>query len=177
MSDTTEQETTRVFGHVKWFDPVKGFGFVVAESVGPDILLHVNVLRNFGQSSVADGSGIEIETQHTDRGVQATEVFRIEPPVKEDSAPLADIAVLDSDEVRSAPLEPARVKWFDKTKGFGFANVFGKSEDVFLHVEVLRRSGLSDLQPGEALALRVIDGKRGRMAAEVVAWEAGIPGN
>lgn len=163
-----------MFGHVKWFDPVKGFGFVVADEIGPDILLHVNVLRNFGQSSVADGSGIEIDTQNTERGVQATEVFRIDPPIKDDMAPLADIAVLDTDEVRSAPLEPARVKWFDKTKGFGFANVFGKSEDVFLHVEVLRRSGLSDLQPGEALALRVIDGKRGRMAAEVVAWEAGI---
>ena len=73
-----------------------------------------------------------------------------------------------------APMEPARVKWFDKGKGFGFANVFGRSEDVFLHIEVLRQSGLSDLQPGEALAMRVIDGKRGRMAAEVLAWEAAI---
>lgn len=163
-----------MFGHVKWFDPVKGFGFVVAESGGPDILLHVNVLRNFGQSSVADGSGIEVAIQQTGRGVQATEVFRIEPPVKGDNAPLADIAQLDAEVVRNAPLEPARVKWFDKSKGFGFANVFGKPEDVFLHVEVLRRSGLSDLQPGEALALRVIEGKRGRMAAEVVAWEAGV---
>ncbi|MEM8538962.1 MAG: cold shock domain-containing protein, partial [Pseudomonadota bacterium] len=62
-----------------------------------------------------------------------------------------------------------------KGKGFGFANVFGAPEDIFLHVEVLRRSGLSDLAPGEALALRVIEGKRGRMAAEVQAWEAAIP--
>jgi len=73
--------------------------------------------------------------------------------------------------VAAAPLEPARVKWFDKSKGFGFANVFGKPQDVFLHIEVLRQSGLSDLQPGEALAMRVIEGKRGRMAAEVQAWE------
>lgn len=174
MSDIDENEKSKVFGHVKWFDPVKGFGFVVAESGGPDILLHVNVLRNFGQSSVADGSGIEVAIQQTDRGVQATEVFRIDPPVTGDNAPLADLAQLDADVVRNAPLEPARVKWFDKSKGFGFANVFGKAEDVFLHVEVLRRSGLSDLQPGEALALRVIEGKRGRMAAEVVAWEAGV---
>ena len=63
------------------------------------------------------------------------------------------------------------MKWFDKGKGFGFANVFGLPEDVFLHIEVLRQSGLSDLQPGEALAMRVINGKRGRMAAEVLAWE------
>ena len=164
----------RVPGHVKWFDPTKGFGFVVAEEGGPDILLHVNVLRNFGQSSVADGAYIEIAVQRTNRGAQATEIFRIDPPAHEDSAPLADIAVLDAEELRAAPLEPARVKWFDKAKGFGFANVFGKAEDVFLHVEVLRRSGLSDLQSGEALAMRVVNGKRGRMAAEVVAWEVGL---
>ena len=76
--------------------------------------------------------------------------------------------------MRSAPLEPARVKWFDKAKGFGFANVFGRSDDVFIHIEVLRRSGLADLQPGEALAIRVINGKRGQMATEVNAWEAAI---
>ncbi len=174
LTDETTQVTERVPGHVKWFDPVKGFGFVVADEGGPDILLHVNVLRNFGQSSIADGSGVEIAVQRTDRGSQATEIYRIDPPPQEDGAPLADIALLDEGELSSTPLQPARVKWFDKAKGFGFANVFGKPEDVFLHVEVLRRSGLSDLQPGEALALRVVDGKRGRMAAEVVAWEAGL---
>ncbi|MEP4198200.1 MAG: cold shock domain-containing protein [Aliishimia sp.] len=174
MTEDTSIATERVSGHVKWFDPVKGFGFVVAEQGGPDILLHVNVLRNFGQSSIADGSGIEIAVQRTDRGSQATEIYRIDPPAQEDTPPLADIALLDADAILAAPLEPARVKWFDKAKGFGFANIFGKSEDIFLHVEVLRRSGLSDLQPGEALALRVVDGKRGRMAAEVVAWEAGL---
>lgn len=174
LADSDSDIDVRVVGQVKWFDPVKGFGFVVADAGGPDILLHVNVLRNFGQSSVADGAGIEIATQNTNRGVQATEIFRIDPPELTDIAPLADIAILEDGDVASAELEPARVKWFDKAKGFGFANVFGKSEDVFLHVEVLRRSGLSDLQPGEALALRVIDGKRGRMAAEVVAWEVGV---
>jgi CspA family cold shock protein len=66
------------------------------------------------------------------------------------------------------------VKWFDKAKGFGFANVFAKPEDVFIHIEVLRRSGLADLQPGEALAIRIVDGKRGRMAMEVNAWEAAL---
>ena len=74
----------------------------------------------------------------------------------------------------SLPLEPARVKWFDKAKGFGFANVFGRDEDVFLHIEVLRRSGLADLQPGEAVSLRVVDGKRGRMAMQVTSWEAAL---
>ncbi|WP_170418686.1 cold-shock protein [Ruegeria arenilitoris] len=164
----------RVRGHVKWFDPAKGFGFVVSDDGGPDILLHVNVLRNFGQSSVADGAGIEIMTHRTDRGVQAVEVVSIDPPERADSVMLADFAEMDPNEIAHAPLEAARVKWFDKSKGFGFANVFGRSEDVFLHIEVLRRSGLADLQPGEALAMRVIDGKRGRMAAQVLAWESAL---
>ncbi|WP_158963977.1 cold-shock protein [Chachezhania sediminis] len=165
----------QVKGQVKWFDPNKGFGFVVADTGGPDILLHVNVLRNFGQSSVADGSRIEVVTHRTDRGIQAVEVVSIEPPARDEAAPvLTDFAGLEPDIIQNAPLQPARVKWFDKGKGFGFANIFGQSEDIFLHIEVLRQSGLADLQPGEALALRVIDGRRGRMAVEVHAWETAV---
>jgi CspA family cold shock protein len=169
-----ENITETVSGLVKWFDPVKGFGFVVADTGGPDILLHVNVLRNFGQNSVADGAAIEVEVQHTERGVQAVEVISIVAPEGSDTVNLSDIADMDMATVAAAPLEPGRVKWFDKGKGFGFANIFGRGDDVFLHIEVLRRSGLSDLQPGEALAMRVIEGKRGHMAAEVHAWESAL---
>lgn len=172
---TQDANSTReLSGQVKWFDPVKGFGFVVADEGGPDILLHANVLRNFGQSSVTDGARVSIRVQETERGVQAVEVLSIEPPAGSEGVPLADFADIDPEVMKAAPLEPARVKWFDKAKGFGFANVFGRSEDVFVHIEVLRRSGLADLQPGEALALRVIEGKRGRMATEVCAWEAAL---
>jgi len=169
-----ETETQRVIGKVKWFDPVKGFGFVVSDAGGPDILLHANVLRNFGQGSVADMALIEVAVQATERGVQAVEIFRIEPPEGTSDLALADFEDIDPEIIRAAPLEPARVKWFDKAKGFGFVNVFGRSEDVFVHVEVLRRSGLADLQPGEALAIRVIEGKRGSMATEVSAWETAL---
>ncbi|MFS4579846.1 cold-shock protein [Phaeobacter sp. C3_T13_0] len=164
----------QIRGLVKWFDPTKGFGFVVSDDGGPDILLHVNVLRNFGQNSIADGADVELVTHRTDRGVQAVEIVSITPPLRDDTPVLSDFAEMDSDTLYSEPLVPARVKWFDKGKGFGFANVFGRDEDVFLHVEVLRRSGLSELQPGEALGMRVIDGKRGRMAVEVLAWEAAL---
>ena len=177
MGDTVTNDVTttrRVLGSVKWFDPVKGFGFVVADEGGPDILLHANVLRNFGQSSVADGAKIEIDVQDTARGVQAVEVFGIESPVGSEAAMLADFEDIDPEVMRNAPLEPSRVKWFNKAKGFGFGNVFGRNEDVFIHIEVLRRSGLADLQPGEAVCLRVIEGKRGRMATEVCAWEAAL---
>lgn len=161
-----------ITGSVKWFDPVKGFGFVVSDAGGPDILLHVNVLRNFGQSSVADGARIELVVQQSERGMQATEIYAITPPQTTEGASVPDILGVQDVDLHAVPMEPARVKWFDKAKGFGFANVFGRAEDIFLHVEVLRQSGLSDLQPGEALALQVIEGKRGKMAAKVQAWEA-----
>jgi len=157
-----------VVGFVKWFDASKGFGFVVAENGGPDILLHSNVLRNFGQSSVSDQSRITILVQKTDRGLQATEVLSIAPPEVEVSECDPMVAAYDT---AGLPLLPGRVKWFDKSKGFGFANAFGSDEDIFLHVEILRRCGLADLQAGEAISLKVVDGDRGQLAAEIRSWD------
>jgi CspA family cold shock protein len=161
-------------GRVKWFDPGKGFGFIVSEAAEGDVLLHANVLRNYGQSSIADGAGVTVKVQQTARGVQAVEVLRIQPPegaamvlAQEDKSGLPE-------DVTQLALEPARVKWFDKDKGFGFANVFGRPEDVFVHVEVLRASGFADLVAGEAVCLRIVEGKRGRMAVQVVSWESSV---
>lgn len=159
-------------GQVKWFDAAKGFGFVVSGDDGGDILLHANVLRNFGRSSVAEGSEIVIEVQVTDRGRQASVIHEIgapanSMPAEDGDDPLHNVPDVDP----SVPLQPARVKWFDKSKGFGFANVFGSDDDIFLHVEVLRYYGLSDLQPGEAISVKVVDGPRGMMAGEVQSWD------
>lgn len=169
---TEEEKAVQVLqGRVKWFDPAKGFGFVVADDMPGDVLLHANVLRNFGQSSVADGARIVVKAHMTPRGVQAFEVVSIEPPPLM-APPGEDHVAPDPEELAALALEPARVKWFDKAKGFGFANVFGRPEDVFIHIEVLRQSGLADLQSGEAVALRIVSGKRGRMALQVVPWES-----
>ena len=81
---------------------------VVADEGGPDILLHANVLRNFGQSSVADRAGVEIDVQDTERGVQAIEVHSIEPPEDSESTGLSDLDEIDPELIRSAPLEPAQ---------------------------------------------------------------------
>ena len=166
-----EVDKFRAAGRVKWFDAVKGFGFVVPDGGGDDVLLHANVLRNFGQGSVAEGAHLEFEAQRTRRGVQAVEVLNVEAPEGQAEPAQAGFEEMPQQELAMHPLEPARVKWFDKGKGFGFANVFGRAEDVFVHVEVLRRSGLADLQPGEAVGLRVVEGKRGRMAMQVAAWD------
>ncbi|MEF3049215.1 cold-shock protein [Pseudotabrizicola sp. L79] len=170
----TEDDTVlRVLdGRVKWFDATKGFGFIISDESETDILLHANVLRNYGQSTVADGAGIRVKVQATQRGVQAVEVLEVQAPVVV-SVPLSDEqSEVDAATLAALPLEPARVKWFDKAKGFGFANVFGHPEDVFIHIEVLRVSGFADLQAGEAVSLKIIQGRRGRMAVQVMSWEA-----
>lgn len=166
-----ESGQRQISGRVKWFDPAKGFGFIVSDEGGADILLHANVLRNFGQSSVADQARITVIVQQTQRGTQAVDVIEILPPEAEAGATIEDLDAPGID-LATLILVAARVKWFDKVKGFGFANAFGSSEDVFIHIEVLRRSGLADLGPGEAVCLRIVTGKRGQMAAQVLPWEA-----
>jgi CspA family cold shock protein len=161
--------SAKVTGQVKWFDTTKGFGFVLSDEGGPDILLHANVLRNFGRGSITEGARVMLRAQTTERGVQAVEVIAIE--ATEDEAPARARPAPELPDAKDVPLVAARVKWFDREKGFGFANVFRKAEDVFVHVEVLRRSGFTELQPGEAIAMKVVEGPRGKMAAEVRTWD------
>ncbi|MEJ6388460.1 cold-shock protein [Gymnodinialimonas ulvae] len=168
VADGTPQADA-VVGHVKWFDANKGFGFVLADDGGPDILLHANVLRNFGRGSVSEGARVMLRTQETGRGLQATEVISIE--ALPEAEPDEEGAGIDLPDVTDVPLVPARVKWFDKGKGFGFANAFGNADDIFVHVEVLRRFGFSELQPGEAVSLKIVDGPRGKLAAEIRTWD------
>lgn len=159
-------------GQVKWFDAAKGYGFLVAEDDQGDILLHANVLRNFGRGSVAEGSVVSFSLQQTERGRQASEIFEIVAPVDaEVSDDESNNEIVDLPVVSGVPLEPARIKWFDKAKGFGFANVFGSPDDIFLHLEVMRQYGFSDLQPGEAISIQVVDGPRGRMAGAIYSWD------
>lgn len=177
MTEEEEKALQLMHGRVKWFDPVKGFGFILSEETGSDVLLHANVLRNFGQSTVADGAEITVKAQQTQRGIQAVEVVSITPPEGTGFLMAGENTTFSAEDIAACPLEPARVKWFDKGKGFGFANVFGSADDVFVHIEVLRMSGFADLAAGEAICLRIIEGKRGRMAAQVLAWDSALRGD
>ena len=151
-------------GHVKWFDTTKGYGFVVSADSEGDILLHGNVLRMFGFTSVAEGAEIVLRVQTTERGRQALEVIDIVPTAGPPQPPPPGPET-------SGPLEPARVKWFDRVKGFGFVNIYGRPEDVFLHMETLRQYGYGEVVAGDVLAVRVTAGQRGPMVYEVRSWD------
>ncbi len=159
-----------VRGQVKWFDTTKGYGFVVSDDGEGDILLHGNVLRVYGFTSVAEGAEIVLNVQATERGRQAVEVIEIVPDAAQpDHVPDIGAAAVPTE--AAGPLEPARVKWFDRVKGFGFVNIFGRSEDVFLHMETLRQYGYGEVVAGDVLAVRVTAGPRGPMVYEVRSWD------
>lgn len=170
MDVVSEQSVVTVEGRVKWYDAIRGYGFIISDGVEGDILAHANCVRASGRTSLPEGATIRLEAALFERGWQAVQIIEVgEGPQEGFAEKPSDFA---GAALAEGPLEPARVKWFDRGKGFGFLNIFGKHEDVFIHMEVLRRTGIADMAPGEAVAVRTTVGPRGLMAAEVRPWEA-----
>jgi cold shock protein len=165
-SDERPVGLVEVAGRVKWFDAAKGYGFIVPDSGEADVLIHVTVLRRDGFTMLREGARVVAEAQERERGLQ---VFRV-------------LAVSDPDPASAAELPPARtraqassvggfeiviVKWFNRARGFGFLTRGESTEDIFVHMETLRRYGFVDPKPGDSMLARFGPGPKGLMAAEV----------
>lgn len=148
-----------VSGVVGWFDLAKGYGFVQADDGEGDIQLHVNVLRAFGVRTVVQGWRILVRVEITPQGRRAAEVRGLWPPDKKQEPP-----------PDAGPVQAARVRWFNRDRGYGFVNVFHSRDDVFLHMATLQESGHGAVTEGIALAVRVTTGPRGPTVIEVRDW-------
>ncbi|WP_424813734.1 cold-shock protein [Roseococcus sp. YIM B11640] len=58
-------------GTVKWFDQVRGFGFVTPEDGGQDVFLHSSVLTRAGRTDLQQGEKVSLDVRDGQRGRQA----------------------------------------------------------------------------------------------------------
>ena len=60
-----------VSGKVKWFDGVKGFGFVASEDGGKDVFVHISILGPAGITNLAEGQQVNMRVVDTPKGREA----------------------------------------------------------------------------------------------------------
>ena len=168
VGDIPDEATSliEVAGVIKWFDVSKGFGFIVPDTGLPDVLLHVTCLRRDGYQTAYEGARVVCEVLQRPKGLQAFRILSMDESTAIHPAtlppPRTHVTVTPT-----SGLERATVKWFNRLRGFGFLTRGEGTPDIFVHMETLRRFGLTELRPGQTVLVRFGPGPKGLMAAEV----------
>ena len=142
-----------ISGVIKWFDASKGYGFIVPDNGSPDVLLHVTVLRRDGYQTAYEGARLVCECVQRAKGYQAFRILSMDKSTAIHPAQMLPARTHVSVTPTSG-LERAQVKWFNRLRGFGFLTCGEGTPDIFVHMETLRRFGMTELRPGQYVLVR-----------------------
>src|SRR5689334_10850983 len=153
-------------GVVKFFNPQKGFGFIVRDDGGEDVFVHISAVEQAGLTDLADGQPLEFTL--VDRGgrISATNLrIEGEPMAVERSGGGSSAGGGGPQRQLTGEKASGTVKFFNAMKGFGFIQRDDGQPDAFVHISAVERAGIPTLNEGDRLEFELEVDRRGKYAA------------